>query len=90
MIDKAIKKITYWPPGTSTKQMLEKTNVTKIYDRAINLSIKYLKSSLHNNPLLNTLLRDYLINLQVNEGAIIKKMTKANKTVLGTLLDNNL
>ena len=85
----AIRKAIYWPPHTTTSQMLIKANLSSIPERLSILSVKFLnKAIFYNNKIIVDLFENYINFYEINEGAIKNNKGKGiNKTNLGKILD---
>ena len=87
--NQSIRKAFYWPPNTTTSQMLSKANLSPITERLSKLSVKFLnKAIFYNNRIIVDLLENYINFFDINEGAIKNKKGKGiNKTNFGKILD---
>ena len=56
--NKAIRISTYWPPGTTTTEMLNKTNLEPLKIRSFCLIVNYLNKSLIHNTAIGSLLEE--------------------------------
>jgi hypothetical protein len=85
----AIRKAIYWPPHTTTSQMLIKANLSSIPERLSILSVKFLnKAIFYNNKIIVDLFENYINFYEINEGAIKNNKGKGiSKTNFGKILD---
>jgi hypothetical protein len=87
--NKAIRKAFYWPPHTSTSQMLAKANLSSTNERLAILSVKFLnKAIFYDKRIIIDLFEEYIKLYEINEGAIkTKKGGGINKTFFGKVID---
>ena len=87
--NKALRKAFYWPPHTSTSQMLAKANLSSTNERLAILSVKFLnKAIFYDKRIIVDLFEEYIKLYEINEGAIkTKKGGGINKTFFGKVID---